>query len=117
MLFLLIIIVCLILQFFLPWWVIGLVAFLLSAWKAKSAIQAFNSGFFALFILWASMCLIHSIPNQHLLAGRVGQMLGLPDERFTWMIVLLITGLLGGLAAGLSALAGFLCRRSLINSH
>lgn len=115
MLLLLIIIVCLILQFFLPWWVIGLAAFLLAAWKAKSTLQAFSSGFFALFILWTGMCLIHSIPNQHLLAGRVGQMLGLPDQSFTWTIVLLITSILGGLAAGFSALAGFLCRKLLVN--
>ena len=63
MLFLLILIISLILQFFLPWWIIALVAFGLSFWKAQTASQAFGSGFAAIFVLWVIMGLIHSIPN------------------------------------------------------
>lgn len=111
MLFLLVIITCLVLQPFLPWWIVGAVAFLFASWVAKSAIQAFFSSLLALFTLWVVMGLIHSIPNDHLLANRVGQMLMLPEQGFNWSIVLLITGVIGGLAAGLSALAGFYCRQ------
>ena len=112
-LFFLVIIVCLGLQFFLPWWIIGVVVFLLACGIAKNAFQAFMSSFFALFVLWIGMGLIQSIPNQHILANRVAQMFMLPEQSFNWMIMLLITGIIGGLVAGFSALAGFYCRQVL----
>lgn len=112
MLFLLIIVTCLILQFFLPWWIIGIITFLFASWISKGAFQAFCSGFLALFTLWVGMGLVHSIPNNHLLAGRIGQMLTLPGQNYNWMTVLFITGLIGGLVAGFSALAGFYCRKA-----
>ncbi len=111
MLILLITIVCLVLQLFLPWWIIALVAFAMAIWKARSAGHAFGAGFSAIFLLWIIMALIHSIPNENLLANRVGRMLMLPDLSFNWILVLLITGVIGGLAAGLSALAGFYTRQ------
>ena len=110
MLFLLILITSLILQFFLPWWIIAPVAFGLSFWKAQSAGRAFGSGFLAIFVLWVTMSLIQSIPNENLLANRVAEMLTLPASSFGWIAILLITGVVGGLVAGLSALAGFYCR-------
>lgn len=107
MIFLLILIICLVLQFFLPWWIIALIAFGLAFWKANRAGQAFASGFGAIFLLWVIMGLVHSIPNENLLANRVGEMLLLPLNSLNWIIVLLATGLIGGLVAGVSALAGF----------
>lgn len=107
MLFLLILIISLLLQFFLPWWIIGLVAFGMAFWKAERAGQAFISGFGAIFILWVAMGLVRSIPNENLLANRIGEMLMLPENSFNWIIVLLITGIVGGLVGGFSALAGF----------
>lgn len=107
MLFLLIFVICLIFQLFLPWWVIAPIVFGLAFWKAKSSKKAFAVGFSAIFILWLIMGLVKTIPNENILANRVGQMLMLPDLSFNWIIVLLISGLIGGLAAGLSALAGY----------
>jgi hypothetical protein len=107
MLFLLILIISLVLQFFLPWWIIAPIAFVIAFWKAKNAAHAFSSGFSAILLLWIVMGLVHSIPNENLLANRVGEMLMLPSNSFNWIIVLLVTGLVGGLVAGLSALAGF----------
>jgi hypothetical protein len=115
--FLLILIISLILQFFLPWWIIGLIAFGIAFWKAGRAGQAFVSGFGAIFILWIVMGLIRSIPNDNLLANRIGEMLMLPSNGFNWIIVLLITGIVGGLVAGLSALAGFYSSAALRNNR
>lgn len=111
MLFILILLVSLLLQFFLPWWIIAPVAFVFAAWKAKSAGGAYAAGFGAIFILWVAMGLMLTLPNENILANRVGLMLGLPDIPFRWVLVLLITGIAGGLAAGFSALAGFYCRK------
>lgn len=117
MLFLLILIISLILQFFLPWWIIALVAFGLSFWKAETAGRAFGSGFLAIFALWIVMSLIQSIPNENLLANRVAEMLTLPASSFGWLVVLLVTGVVGGLVAGLSAVAGFYCRSAANDSQ
>jgi len=107
MLILIIAIVSLILQFFLPWWIIAPIAFGLSFWMARSGKQAFGSAFLAIFLLWIGMGLIQTIPNENILANRVGSMLNLPDTSFNWIIVLLLSGIIGGLASGFSGLSGF----------
>jgi hypothetical protein len=39
-------------------------------------------------------------------------MLSLPDASFNWIIVLLITGIIGGLASGFCGLSGFLFKEA-----
>jgi hypothetical protein len=112
MLILIIAIISLILQFFLPWWIIAPIAFGLSFLMAKSGKQAFGSAFLAIFLLWIVMGLIHTLPNENILANKVGTMLSLPDASFNWIIVLLITGIIGGLASGFSGLSGFLFKEA-----
>ena len=113
MLFLLIAISCLILQLFLPWWIIAPLAFGLALWKAHSGQHAFRSSFFAVFTLWIIAGLAYTLPNENILANRVGTLLKLPDTSVNWAVVLLLTGITGGLAAAFSALAGFYFRLSL----
>jgi hypothetical protein len=100
----------LILQLFLPWWIIGIIAFGISFWQAKTGKQAFNSAFIAIFLLWLTKSLWHSLPNENMLANRVGQMLMLPDWPFNWTLVLIITCVIGWLAAVLAGLSGYLVR-------
>ena len=99
-----------ILQFFLPWWIIGFIAFGIALWQARSGTDAFKGGFTAIFLLWLMMSLWKSLPNENILANRVGQMLMLPDWPINWLLVSLITSIIGGLAAGFAALSGFLTR-------
>lgn len=113
MLFLLIAISCLILQFFLPWWIIAPLAFGLAIWKAHSGKHAFGSAFFAVFTLWIIAGLAYTLPNENILANRVGTMLNLPDTSVNWAVVLLLSGIIGGLAAAFSALAGFYLSQAL----
>lgn len=114
MLFLIIIVICFLFQLFLPWWVIAPLAFGAAFWKGKSGVHAFWSGFLAIFTLWILTALFYSIPNGHILANRVGAMLGLPETTINWAVVLLISGLIGGLAAGFCSLAGFYSRQSMV---
>lgn len=107
MLVILIFFIAFILQLFLPWWIIGIAAFAVSAWQGKSGKQAFAGGFTAIFLLWLTLSLWKSLPNEHILANRVGQMLMLPDWPFTWIFVVFITALIGGLTAGFAALSGY----------
>lgn len=114
MLLIFIALLSLLLQFFLPWWIIAVVAFGLAFWRAISGKHAFWSGFFAIFLLWAVMALVKTIPNENLLANRVGQMFGFPDLAFNWIFILLITALVGALVGGFFALAGFYCREAFL---
>lgn len=113
MLFILILIVSLILQLFLPWWIIAIVAFILSAWKAGSEKRAFFHSFAAIFTLWIAAGLVKTLPNENILANRVGEMLKLPFADINWLVVLLVTGIIGGLMAGLAGFAGY-CMRGLV---
>lgn len=107
MLFILILLVSLAAQFFLPWWIIAPIAFGLAAGNSQSGKKSFWNGFSAIFILWTCMALVRTLPNENLLANRVAQMLTLPESAFNWAILVVLTGLIGGLVAGLSAFAGF----------
>lgn len=117
MLFLLILVISLILQFFLPWWIIAPVAFGAAFWKAETGRHAFGTGFLSIFVLWVVTGLFQSIPNQHILANRVGAMLKLPETSLNWLLVLIITAIIGGLVGGVAAMAGRHLREAVISSE
>ena len=114
MLFLIIIVVCFLLQLFLPWWIIAPIAAGAGFWRGSSGYNSFWSGFFAVFTLWIAVGLFYTLPNGNILANRVASMLGLPATSINWIIVLLITGIVGGLASGLCAMAGYYFRQTLV---
>jgi hypothetical protein len=108
MLFLIILIVSFVSSYFLPWWVAALIAFLAALFIGKTSGRSFWSGFGAIFILWVILALLKSIPNDNILAGRVIQLFPLPHN---WILLLLITALIGGLVGGLAALSGILTKK------
>ncbi|MHB1178127.1 MAG: hypothetical protein ACYCZO_07320 [Daejeonella sp.] len=114
MLFFIIVALCFVFQLFLPWWIISPLAFGAAFWKAQSGSHSFASGFFAIFSLWITVALFYTLPNGNILANRIGVMLSLPETSINWMIVLLITGIIGGLAGGFCALAGYYFRQVLV---
>jgi hypothetical protein len=107
MLFLIILILTFISGFFLPWWVIALIAFVAAFFLGKTSGQTFWSGFGGVFIAWTALALLKSIPNDNMLAKRVTQLFQLPN----WILILLITALIGGLVGGMSALSGVLAKK------
>src|SRR3569623_3691394 len=112
MLFLIILILSFISSFFLPWWAAAAIAFLAAMFIGKTSAKAFLSGFGAIFVLWVILALIKSIPNDNILASRVIQLFPLPHQ---WILLLLITALLGGLVGGMAALSGLLTRKAFRN--
>ena len=113
MVFLIVLIAAFLLQLLLPWWIIVIITFLTCAVLGKNAKIALWSPFLAITILWTSMALYSSIPNQHLIAGRVAEMLGVDS----WILVLLITALLGGFVAGLSGFCGYHFRKAVLQER
>ena len=116
MLFLLILLASLLLQLFLPWWVIAPAAFFVCLWKASSGGHAFRHSFAAIFILWSVAALYHTVQNDHILARRVGEMFTLTSEN-NWILLVLITALIGGLASAVAGLAGYYSRAAFSDRH
>ena len=108
MLFLIILILTIISSYVLPWWAAAIIAFLAALYWGKTSGQAFWSGFGALFVAWTILALIKTIPNQNILATRVSRLFHLPN----WILVLLITALIGGIVGGMAALSGVLVKKA-----
>jgi hypothetical protein len=111
MLFLIILILSIISSYFLPWWIVAIIAFLVALFMGKTSGKSFWSGFGGVFIAWGLLALFKSIPNDNILAKRVAQLFQLPN----WMLILLITALIGGLVGGMSALSGVLVKKAFKN--
>lgn len=88
---------------FLPWYSFVAVAFMVAVLiKQKSAIS-FLSGFLALFFLWVLLAFVKDIPNEHLLSTKVASILPFKGNH---TLLVIVTGFIGGLLGGLSALTG-----------
>jgi hypothetical protein len=112
MLILIIIVSCFIAQSFLPWWIIAPVCLAASFFFSSSKKQAFWSGFAGIFILWLVKILSLSLPNEHLLANKVGQVFMLPAADTNWMVMIFVSSLIGGVVGGLSSLTGYSFRKT-----
>jgi len=109
MLFLIILILSFVSSYFLPWWVVAIAAFLAAFFIGKRSGQSFWSGFAAVFVVWMVLALFKSIPNDHILANRVIYLFPLPKS---WVSLLLVTALIGGLVGGMGALSGVLIKKA-----
>lgn len=94
-------------QVFFPWWIIAVIAFLITAWLATKGSQAFWAGFGGIALSWLVAGLFYYIRNDGLLAERVATLFKLPHPA----LMLLVTVLLGGLVGGVAGVAGYFCRR------
>ncbi len=112
MVFIVILILAFALQSFFPWWVIIVVSFATCGIIGKTGKISFWQPLLAIIILWTGMALYKSLPNHHLLAGRVAEMFGLK----AWPAILAVTALIGGLAAGISGYCGYHFRKATIKS-
>ena len=109
MLFLVILILSFASGYFLPWWVVAIAAFLAALFIGKTSGKSFWAGFAAVFIVWTVLALFKSVPNDHILAGRVVQLFPIPHH---WILLLVITAVIGGLVGGMAALSGVLLKKA-----
>lgn len=113
MLFLIIFFLSLASSFIFTWWAAAVITFFAALYLGKSAKESFWSGFFALAFLWILLALFKSIPNDHILAAHIAQMVHIPN----WTMLLLITVIIGGLVGGMASISGFLLKRAFINEE
>jgi len=88
---------------YLPWWSIAIAAFIVTALIHQRPGPAFLTGFIAIFLTWALLAFVIDMRNQHILSKKLAQLLPLGGSSF---LLILITGLVGGLVGGLSAMSG-----------
>lgn len=99
---------------YLPWWSITVVAFLVAVVIQQKPGRAFLCGFLALFILWGGLSFWLSNNNDHILAHKMSLMILKSDAPY---LLILISGLIGGLIAGLAALSGSLLRKQFSSAN
>lgn len=92
----------------LPWYSFVVCALAVAVAVHQKPFKAFLAGFVALFLLWCILALVKDVANEHLLSTKVANILSLKGN---YILLLLITGFIGGLVAGFGALTGSYLRR------
>ncbi len=92
---------------FLPWWGIAVASFITALVVYQKAGFAFLSAFFGLFLLWGSLAFWIDTKNESILSMRVAELLKIGNNSF---LLILITGMIGGLIGGIAALPGSFLR-------
>lgn len=87
---------------FYPWWTIAIVAFVVTLVVPQKPFASFLTAFLSLFVLWFSMAFFIDLSNDHIMGDRIGMLfLHTPSS----IGVAVISGVIGGLVAGLAALS------------
>ncbi|MBK8552366.1 MAG: hypothetical protein IPL53_15375 [Ignavibacteria bacterium] len=89
--------------FYFPWWSIAVAAFLIAVIIPQKPGITFLCAFFSLFFLWSGLSFFISRNNENILAHKLSLLIFNYDSP---LILLILTGLTGGLVAGLAGLAG-----------
>lgn len=85
-----------------PWWSVAVVAFAVVLIVPLRPAGAFVIGFLAVFALWASLAFYQGLMNDHILDTRIAQLI---VHQRSPLVMVLVTGLTGGLVAAFAALA------------
>jgi hypothetical protein len=98
------IIIISIIQFFLPWWVPFLLFFLAGFFFLKDTGKSFLFGLLVGFLIWIGTSVYQDIGSFIPAAQVIADLLG----GLSRILVYILTGLLGGIVGGMSAMSGTL---------
>lgn len=90
-----------------PWWGIALCAFIVGAVVPQKNGKAFLAGMLGIMFLWIILAVVKDSGNNHILSSRIANLLPLKGSVG---LLVFVTGLIGGLVGGLSALCGSMLR-------
>jgi len=90
-----------------PWWSFVICALIVAAAIYQKPWKAFTAAFLGVFILWIILAALLDFPNEHLLSGKVAEILHVGS----YSVVLIVTGIIGGLVAGMGGLTGSYLRK------
>ena len=91
------------LSLFLPWWSVMTAALVTSLFIPLKRTAVFFVPFFGILLFWAVYCFILSSANDFTLAKKIAQLLQFGENPY---LLILVTGILGGMAAGVAAIFG-----------
>lgn len=97
------IILAYVLSLFLPWWSVMVAAFVTALFVPLKKIAVFIVPFLAILLFWMVYSYILSSSNDFTLAKRIAVLLPLGGNPY---VLMLVTGIIGGLAAGITATFG-----------
>ncbi len=101
------------LQWFAPWWIGVLPAFIIGFAMSRGPIKAFTAGFLGLGVAWLATAAYFDWLNQGVLSVRLSGMLELPHPS----LLLAVTGFLGALLGALGCWAGYGLKESLLDAR
>ncbi len=105
--FLATLILALVFSFFLPWWSIMLAAFITGFLLSLKNVAVFFVPFLAILLFWVVYSFMISSGNDFTLAKKIAVLLPLGGNAY---LLMLATGIVGGLAAGIAAIFGKQCQ-------
>lgn len=100
-LFLLIALLSGLLQLWLPWWSMILVAAGMSFLMGKTFLQTFLAGFFACGLVWLVYAVIITAANGSIMTDRIAILFSLPASWMLYVVSFLVAAIGGGLGAWL----------------
>lgn len=94
---------------FLPWWGIAVTSLLVAVIIHQKAGKAFLSGLLGVLILWAGLAWWIDMKNNGILSKKIASVLPLGGNA---LLLILVTGVVGGLVAAFAAMSGSFLRAS-----
>ena len=88
---------------YLPWWSIAIVAFLVALLVRQRILFAFIAGFAGIFLFWGILAFWIDIKNEGILSNKIASILPLAGSS---VLLILVTGFVGGLVGGFAAMSG-----------
>lgn len=88
---------------FLPWWSVSIAGLMTGALVPQKRAIALLSSLTGVFILCSSIAFFISFANDHILARKIAVLVLKKEDPF---VLILVSGVLGGLVAGVSAFTG-----------
>ncbi|HPG11783.1 MAG TPA: hypothetical protein PLU37_09650 [Chitinophagaceae bacterium] len=94
---------------YFPWWGIAVSSLLVAVLVHQKSWRAFLAGFLGLLLCWGGLAYWIDMKNNGILSSKIAQVLPLGGNSF---LLILVTGVVGGLVAGFAALTGSYIRSS-----
>ena len=96
------------LSMFMPWWIIGVIGFVVGLVLPGSSINAFISGFLGAGLVWMATAWKLDADNESAFSTLILEIIPLGDP----ITLIAVTGLIGGLCGGLATTTGSLFRQN-----
>jgi len=96
-------VLAIVLSFLLPWWSIMIAAFIASVFIPLRKASVFFIPFLAILLYWGVYSYVLSSANDFTMAYKVSKLFITTGNSY---LLILLTGVIGGLAAGLSGILG-----------